>query len=298
MRVLVTGKAVQLAISLAERAAGRTNIELITLGRPELDLEQPETIGQNIQACRPDIVVNAAAFTSVDMAESQPERAFAVNRNGAGAVARAAQHAGVPFVHISTDYVFSGEKLQPYIEADETGPLNVYGLSKLQGEQSVLAAHPDALILRTSWVFSPFRSNFLKTMLKLGSERSVLRVVNDQLGSPTSSLDLADAILDIAPLLSNAPGGVYHLSGQGSTSWHGFASYIFAESRKYGGPSPVVEAIDSSEYPTPALRPKDARLDCSAFAKRFGIKLRPWEDATAEIVARRVRESSSATSFS
>jgi dTDP-4-dehydrorhamnose reductase len=286
MRILVTGRTGQLAASLAEIAARRPDVEMIFLGRPEFDMERTASIGELIDARRPDLVINAAAYTAVDKAETEPERAFAINRDGAAAAARAAKRLGAPFVHISTDYVFDGRKPEPYVELDETGPLNVYGRSKLEGERAVLEAHPQALILRTSWVFSPFGSNFLKTMLRVGAERSALRVVSDQLGNPTSALDLAATILEISPALRNEPGGLYHLTGDGSTSWHDFAEFIFQESSKRGGPAPAVEAIVSSDYKMAAARPENSRLDCSAFANRFGLRLRPWTAAAAETVAR------------
>ena len=286
MRILVTGRTGQLAISLAEIAAKRPDIELIFLGRPEFDMENTASIGEQIDARRPDLVINAAAYTAVDKAETEPERAFAINRDGAAAAARAAERLGAPFVHISTDYVFDGRKAEPYVEMDETGPLNVYGRSKLEGERAVLDAHPQALILRTSWVFSPFGSNFLKTMLRVGAERPELRVVSDQVGNPTSALDLATAILEILPALQSEAGGLYHLTGEGSTSWHGFADFIFQESARRGGPVPALEAISSADYKTAAVRPANSRLDCTAFARRFGVKLRPWTEAAAETVAR------------
>jgi dTDP-4-dehydrorhamnose reductase len=286
MRILVIGRTGQLAASLAERASGLPDVELISIGRPGFDLEKASSIGEQISARRPDLVINAAAYTAVDKAEIEPERAFAINRDGAAAVARATERLGVPFVHISTDYVFNGQKPQPYVEVDETGPLNLYGRSKLEGERAVLESHPDALILRTSWVFSPFGTNFLKTMLRVGAERSALRVVSDQIGNPTSALDIAAAILKISPALRSEPGGLYHLTGEGSASWHGFAEFIFRESAKRGGPAPAVEAIPSADYKTAAARPANSRLDCAAFANRFGFSLRPWTSAAAETVAR------------
>jgi dTDP-4-dehydrorhamnose reductase len=286
MRMLVTGRSGQLAASLAEVAADRPDLELIFLGRPEFDLEMTEQISEQIEARRPELVINAAAYTAVDKAETEPERAFAINRDGAAAGARAAARLGVPFVHVSTDYVFDGRRAEPYREMDETGPLNVYGRSKLEGERAVLEAHPEALILRTSWVFSPFGTNFLKTMLRVGAAQPALRVVSDQIGNPTSALDLAAAILKISPALRSEPGGLYHLTGDGSTSWHGFAEFIFRESAKRGGPAPAVEAIPSADYKTAAARPANSRLDCAAFANRFGFSLRPWTSAAAETVAR------------
>ena len=261
-------------------------MELIFLGRPEFDMERTTSIGEQIEARRPDIVINAAAYTAVDKAETEPELASAINRDGAAAVARAAKRLGVPFVHISTDYVFDGRKAQPYVELDETAPLNVYGRSKLEGERAVLEQHPEALILRTSWVFSPFGSNFLKTMLKVGAERPLLRVVSDQVGNPTSALDLAATILEISPLLRSEPGGLYHLTGEGSTSWYGLAEYVLRESAKRGGPASTVEPISSIEYKTAATRPTNSRLDCSAFYSRFGVKLRHWTETATENVLR------------
>ncbi|PZF77350.1 dTDP-4-dehydrorhamnose reductase [Aestuariivirga litoralis] len=286
MRVLVTGRSGQLATSLSDVAAQQGALQLLVVGRPELDLEQPHTVSKQILALRPDAVINAAAYTAVDKAEAEPKRAFAANRDGAAAAAGAAYQLGVPFVHVSTDYVFDGRKQQPYVEDDETNPLGVYGKSKLEGERAVRDSHPAALILRTSWVYSPFGGNFLKTMLRIGRERPQLKVVSDQIGNPTSAVDLAAAILAVLPALGSEAGGLYHLTGDGSTSWHGFASFIFSESRKLGGPSPSVDPIASSEYPTAATRPPNSRLSCDAFTQRFGVRLRPWQEATAETVAR------------
>lgn len=286
MRILATGRSGQLATALAECAAGQNGLEVTSLGRPELDLEVPDSVTARILAHRPDIVVNTAAYTAVDKAESEPERAFAVNRDGAAAAARAAAELGIPFIHVSTDYVFDGRKPDPYREDDQTGPLNIYGQSKLEGERAVMAAHPGAIVLRTSWVYSPFGSNFLKTMLRVGAERPLLRVVDDQLGNPTSALDLATAILRIAPELDAERGGLYHLTGSGSTTWHGFAAFIFSESGARGGPQPALQAIATRDYPTPAARPANSRLDCSAFAQRFGSGLRNWQEATRATVHR------------
>ena len=288
MRLLVTGRNGQVAASLIERAGDHAGISVVALGRPELDLEQPATVEAAVLGARPDIVVSAAAYTAVDKAEAEPERAYAANRDGAGAAARAAAKLGVPFIHLSTDYVYPGDKPAPYVESDATGPTSIYGKSKLAGEQAVLAAHAGALIFRTAWVYSPFGANFVKTMLRIGKDRDIVKVVDDQHGNPTSAIDIADAILGVAPGLvaGKTPGGIYHLCGTGSTTWCGFARAIFAESARHGGPAPRVEAIATAEYPTPARRPANSRLDTAAFTSRFGFELRPWQVATAETVAR------------
>ena len=240
-------------------------ITVIAVGRPQLDLENIATILPAIAEARPDLIVNAAAYTAVDKAETEPQRAFAINRDGAAAVAAAARALGVPLIHLSTDYVFSGDKATAYVESDETGPLGVYGKSKLAGELAVRTANPDALILRTSWVYSPFGSNFVKTMLRLAGERPELRVVDDQVGNPTSALDLAEAILRIVPRINDGAGATFHVAGSGSTSWCGLAKQVFETSRLMGGPTAEVVPISTSEYPTPAQRPANSRLDPSAF---------------------------------
>lgn len=291
IRLLVTGRNGQVATALAEGAARHQGIEVVAVGRPELDLERSETIGPAIIAARPDVVVNAAAYTAVDKAEAEPDRAFAANRDGASAVARAIAQLRVPLIHLSTDYVYPGNKPEAYVESDATGPLGVYGQSKLEGEQAVRAAHPVALVLRTSWVYSPFGANFVKTMLRVGRERPVLRVVDDQQGNPTSAIDIADAILRITAASRFPPGGAtLHLCGTGSTTWCGLARHIFTTSARLGGPSPKVEAIATADYPTPARRPANSRLRMDAFVARFGFSLRPWQDAVDETVARLLRD--------
>lgn len=286
MRILVSGRNGQLAMSLIEQAATRPGFEVIAMGRPELDLEDPASVGPAIAAARPDLVINAAAYTAVDKAEQEPEKAFAVNRDGASAAAAAAAGLNVPFIHLSTDYVYPGTKPGPYVETDATGPLGVYARSKLEGEIAVRGAHPTALVLRTSWIYSPFGANFVKTMLRIGKDREEVSVVDDQIGNPTSALDLADAILRIAPGLD--AGGIYHLCGSGDVTWCGFAREIFAQSKALGGPCPKVRAITTADYPTPARRPANSRMSTDAFAARFGFRLRPWQDALAETVARLV----------
>jgi dTDP-4-dehydrorhamnose reductase len=291
IRLAVTGRNGQLACALIERAALTPGIEVIALGRPDLDLERPATVAPAIRAARPHLVVNAAAFTAVDRAEAEPQRAFAVNCDGAAAVAGAAAALKAPLIQLSTDYVFAGTEPGAHTEADPTGPVNAYGRSKLAGEIAVRQAHPGALILRTSWLYSPFGGNFVKTMLRLGGERDVLRVVDDQWGNPTSALDLADAIMRLAPRLTEGtPAATFHLAGAGVTTWCRLARYIFEVSGALGGPRPEVAAIASAGYPAPARRPLNSRLDCTAFAAAFGFSLRPWQEGVESVVRRLLAE--------
>jgi dTDP-4-dehydrorhamnose reductase len=281
MRIVVTGTSGQVATSLGGlHEPGR--IEIVRIGRPELDLENPATIASAIAAARPDLVVSAGAYTQVDKAESEPDRAFRVNAEGAGAVAKAANTLGVPVVHLSTDYVFDGTKAGPYTEDDPVAPLGVYGASKLAGEQAVAAANPRHVILRTAWVYSPYGVNFVKTMLRLAGDRDELKVVADQLGCPTSALDIADAIVAIAGTLKSPQAGkfgLFNLCGSGETSWAGFAEEIFRQSARRGGPSARVHPITTAEYPTPARRPANSRLDCSRLERVYGIRLPDWRSS-------------------
>lgn len=286
MRLLVTGTNGQVARVLADRAGQFPEISVLAVGRPQLDLESVATILPAISDARPDLIVNAAAYTAVDRAEQEPQQAFAINRDGAAAVAAAARTLNVPLIHLSTDYVFSGSKTTAYIESDETGPLGVYGKSKLAGELAVRSANPSALIFRTSWLYSPFGSNFVKTMLRLAVEKPVLRVVDDQVGSPTSGLELAEAILRIASRAGDGAGATFHIAGSGSTSWCGLARHVFEISRLAGGPAAEVVPISTSEYPTPARRPANSRLDSSAFDACFGHSLRDWRAGVEETVRR------------
>ena len=263
--ILVAGKSGQLARCLAESAAQR-GIQLVAMGRPELDFEDARTVEQAARAVEPSAMVNAAAYTAVDRAESEPERAFAVNRDGAERFAVEAQRLSVPLIQISTDYVFDGQKSSPYAENDVATPLGVYGRSKLEGEAAVRDVCPAALVLRTSWLYSPYGHNFVKTILRLAETRDYVRVVDDQWGSPTAANDLANAILDVLCQLGGegfgSRAGVYHLAAQGETTWHGFASAIFAGWAARGRPVTNLVAIKSAEYPAQARRPANSRLDC------------------------------------
>ncbi len=279
LRLVVTGRHGQVATALARLAASDATLDVITVGRPEMDLAEPETVTSAIASGRPDVVVNAAAYTAVDRAESEAELAFAVNGAGAKAVAEATRKLGVPIIQLSTDYVFDGAKASPYVETDETAPLSVYGASKRAGEQAVAAANPQHVILRTSWVYSADGANFLRTMLRLARERSVLRVVDDQHGSPTHADDIAAGIVTVARALASGEGtaGVFHMTAAGETTWCGFARAILAASADLGGPSVPVAPITTAQYQTPAARPQNSRLDCTKIADVYGIRLPEWQ---------------------
>ena len=287
MRLVVTGRDGQVATSLLAAGQGRDGIEVIAVGRPALDLAQPDTVFDAIAAARPDIVVSAAAYTAVDQAEDQPELAFAVNAVGAGKVAEAAARLGVPVIHLSTDYVFDGSKDGAYVETDATAPLGVYGASKLAGEQAVAALNPRHLILRTAWVYSPFGKNFVKTMLRLAGDRDEIAVVADQWGNPTSALDIADAILHAAAMLRDDKAfdgyGIYHLAGTGETNWSGFARHLLETSRTRGGAHARIRDIATSNYPTKAKRPANSRLSSVKFAAAFGWEAPEWQ-LSAQVV--------------
>lgn len=290
MRIAVTGTAGQVVTSLIERgtAAGH---EVIAIGRPALDLADPASVARALEAARPDAIVSAAAYTAVDKAESESDLAHAVNGAGAGAVAQAAKALGVPLIHISTDYVFDGTLDRPYVESDPTGPTGVYGASKLAGEQAVLATYPEnSAVLRVAWVYSPFGGNFVKTMLRLAGDRDELGVVGDQVGNPTSALAIADGILKVATnmVASGYPEqrGVFHMTAQGEGSWADFAEAIFAASTARGGPCASVRHIGTADYPTPATRPANSRLDCSRIAKAHGVTLPDWRVSLDEVMDR------------
>lgn len=288
MRILVTGREGQVARSLVERAAGRKDLTLIALGRPHLDLEKPETIGLAIADARPDLVINAAAYTQVDQAEEEPERAFRVNGEAAGDVAAAAATLGVPIIHLSTDYVFDGRLDRPYREDDPVNPLGVYGRSKLEGEERVRAANSDHAIVRTAWVYSPFGRNFVKTMMTAAHTRDELNVVADQVGNPTSALDLADGLLAMAEQWRGS--GTWHLAGTGDASWHEFAEAIMSACREAGEPSARIAPIRTQEWPTKAVRPANSRLSSARFEADFGFAMPDWRASVLDVVMRVAKE--------
>ncbi|MHC1550928.1 dTDP-4-dehydrorhamnose reductase [Phyllobacterium sp. K27] len=295
MKVVVTGHEGQVVLSLMERAALHPSIELITLGRPKLDLAQPDTIFEAIADASPDLVVSAAAYTAVDQAEDEPELASAINTAGAAAVSKAAAKVNAPIIHLSTDYVFSGEGDKPYKEEDATGPRSVYGQTKLDGELGVIQANERHFILRTAWVYSPFGKNFVKTMLRLAETRDQLSVVSDQWGNPTSALDIADAILHIAERLQADPSfnnfGIYHLTGTGSTNWSGFAEQIFKDSQARNGPYAEVTGISTADYPTKATRPLNSQLSTDRLFDTFGWRAPEWQQSLEHVVDRILADS-------
>jgi dTDP-4-dehydrorhamnose reductase len=281
--ILVFGNG-QLGQELTRTAASR-RVPLTTLSRAQADITSRAAIADALRRHNPELVVNAAAYTKVDLAETEIEAARQGNEVGPAIIGEACATAGVPLVHISTDYVFDGRKREAYVEGDPIAPTGTYGRSKAAGERAVRQATAHHLIMRTSWVYGEFGHNFLKTMLRLATTREELRVVADQRGCPTSTRDLADAILRIAPRLvaRDEVWGTYHYAGSGVTTWHGFASRIVAAQAPITGHSPRVTAIASAEFPTPARRPANSELDCSLFARAFGFGGRPWTEETDAI---------------
>jgi dTDP-4-dehydrorhamnose reductase len=290
LRILVTGREGQLARSLAERAAAHPELELVATSRAEADLSSSGSVAAVIAAVRPDLVINAAAFTAVDQAEEEPALAFRINAEGAGEAAAAARAVGAAFIQLSTDYVFDGETEAPYREDAPTNPLSVYGRSKLAGEEAVRAANPAHLILRTAWVYSPFGRNFLKTMVAAASTRDILTVVDDQLGSPTSAFDLADGILAISRAWQVEPaqgrGNIFHLAGPEQVSWCAFARTIMDESRQLGLPAAEVKPIKTADWPTAARRPRNSALDSGNFARDFDFSMPELRASVRTVVDR------------
>jgi dTDP-4-dehydrorhamnose reductase len=287
VRIAVTGKEGQVARAMAALGSPM-GVEVIAVGRPELDLADPDSVQAALAAARPNAIVSAAAYTAVDKAETEKELAFAVNGAGAGAVAKAASALDVPVLHLSTDYVFDGAKQERYDEADPTGPTSVYGASKLEGEQRVAAAAANHAIFRTAWVYSPYGANFLKTMLRLGETRETLSVVADQHGCPTSAGDIATAmILAAQRMVADRDAryrGTFHLTGSGDASWADFARAIFQFAEAGGRRPVVVIPITSDQYPSPVRRPANSRLSGEKLKRIYGIELPDWRVSTKNAV--------------
>ncbi len=284
MRLLITGAQGQLGREMTR--LGSTHV-LMTVAHDQLDISDQDAVLRCYEAFHPDAVINAAAYTAVDRAESDVEVAFAVNRDGPANLARACRQCKIPLIHVSTDYVFDGTKTESYVEHDPVAPPGVYGASKLAGEVAVQQYATRWMILRTSWVFSAHGNNFVKTMLRLGAERNTLGIVADQHGCPTAASELARGIyaaLDAG--LKKDVWGIYHFCQPEPTTWYGFAKAIFSEADKQdmGLKVSTVNAITTSDYPTPAKRPANSVMDCSKFEETFDFKIRPWRDSLEEVV--------------
>ncbi len=293
LRLAVTGLTGQVVSALIERAP--RDMEIIALGRPVLDLGVRNAVLASLRHAGCDAIVNAAAYTQVDKAESEPERAMLVNSVGAGNVAEAAAELCAPLLHLSTDYVFNGALDRAYREDDPTCPLTAYGRSKLAGEEQIAARHQNHLILRTAWVYSPFGVNFVKTMLRLGAERDEVGVVADQWGNPTNALDIADALFALARRLiaDSSPNlrGVFHLAGSGEATWADVAEQTFAVAERLGRKPVRVKRIATADYPTPARRPANSRLDTAKLRENFGLSAPPWRDSLENCVVRLISSS-------
>lgn len=286
IHILITGGAGQVGLELLA-ADWPEGVVLHAPTREHLDLGDASSVRTVFAATPFAAVINSGAHTAVDKAETEVAAAFAANAMGPAVLADATREAGIPLIQVSTDYVFDGSKAGAYVETDPVGPLGVYGASKLAGELAVRAGNPRSVVLRTAWVLSVHRANFLKTMLRLAADRPSLRVVGDQHGCPTSARDIAATLKTIALKMiadADAPTGVYHFVNAGETTWAELASEIFALSAATGGPSATVEVIPASEYPTPAERPTNSRLSSEKLTRDYGVTPRPWQAAVAEIV--------------
>lgn len=293
MRILITGSKEQVGACLVAQLSTAKDIEQLALDKSELDITDAAAVSVVIEEFQPDVVINAAAYTAVDKAEQETERCYAINRDGPANLARAAQKVGAAILHISTDYVFAGDKEGLYREDEVTAPQGVYGLSKLAGEQAVAEACPRHIILRTAWVFGEQGNNFVKTMLRLAQTRDTLGVVADQVGGPTYAGDIATALIKIARVVAAAEKqnvyGIYHFSGLPHVSWCEFAEDIFSKAVEQGvlEQGPTVNAITTQDYPTPAKRPANSKLDTDRITKTFGIEASDWQAALASLSAYR-----------
>lgn len=293
MRLYVIGAEGQIARSLREAATGYADVTVGFSSRPNVDLEHPASVTAAIRAFGPNVVINPAAYTAVDKAEDEPERAFAINRDGAQTVARVTVEQDVPIIHLSTDYVFDGKKKAAYLETDEVNPQGVYGKSKLDGEIAVAQVSPRHVILRTSWVYAPFGNNFVRTMLRLAGERDRIRVVDDQKGCPSYAPDIADAIISISKQVINwrqEYSGVTHLAGPDAMTWYEFAREILRQSAIRGGPCASVDPIATADYPTRAARPANSQLSTQRSKTLFGVALPSIQTSLANCLDRILAE--------
>jgi dTDP-4-dehydrorhamnose reductase len=284
-KILLTGASGQVGRSVAVLAP-QSGFKLIALARDQLDIADARSVSALVQDFKPDLIINAAAYTAVDKAESEPEKAFAINRDGPMHLARACADAGIGLLHYSTDYVFDGRRTEPYREEDPVNPLGVYGASKLAGEEMVRLYCPRHIILRVSWVFSEYGNNFVKTMLRLGRERTELRIVHDQQGCPTAARDIARASLIVAQRMTNGGSdwGTWHFSSTPPTTWFEFSRAIFEEATERGYTAPQLHAITTAEYPTPARRPLNSVLENTRFRDRFDVPAPHWQVELKRVV--------------
>ncbi|MDL1980491.1 MAG: dTDP-4-dehydrorhamnose reductase [Deltaproteobacteria bacterium] len=287
MKILVIGSKGQLGHELLIQG-NNLGYEILPADLPDLDITDKTQVKHWLEKFQPSLVVNAAAYTNVDKAETQQNLAFAVNRDGPANLAEACAKFEIPLIHISTDFIFDGKKSSPYIESDPVSPLSIYGKSKQEGEKEVRSRLKKHIILRTAWLYGVHGQNFVKTMLRLGREKEVISVVADQYGSPTSAADLADAVLQIISRIKYNPDitwGTYHYCGQGITTWHGFTEEILSLARQY---IPIktkdIKPISTAEYPTKAIRPPFSALDCGLIKKNFGISIEPWQDSLKTVI--------------
>ncbi len=284
--ILVTGASGQVGGALA-RLAAALGIEIWAPDRTQLNLTSQSDIVAAVARTPWAAIINCAAYTAVDRAETEPPLAEAVNTAAPALWARETARAGIPLVHVSTDYVFDGSKATPYLESDAVNPLGVYGRTKEAGEAAIRAVHPNHAIIRTAWVVSAGGANFINTMLRLGAERPEVRVVDDQLGCPSGAADIAEALLQVAANLGDRC-GTWHFVNSGEASWHGLAAHIFAETRRRGLPTPALTPITTADYPTPAQRPTNSRLATAAIEQDFELTPRPWQEAIDAILAKRL----------
>lgn len=290
MRLLIAGWHGLVARALIEAAPGSPHVKALAAGRPALDVRDPRSIERAFGDLSPDMVINSAAYTAVDKAEHDQDACFALNRDGAALLARAAARRNVPVIHLSTHYVFDGHKQGPYDESDAPSPATVYGRSKLEGEQAVAAANPKHVIVRTGWVFSTAANGFAARMLDAAASGAPLKLVDDQCGNPTYAPHLAAALLELGRRLCTEPDsapvwGTYHAAGAGEATWFGLAAELIAQARKPDAPAATLERISSADYAAAAARPANATLDCTRFARTFGLALPPWREGVADCVA-------------
>ena len=287
MNIAIIGCSGQLGWELVRQAEAQ-GLKILAQDYPEIDISDLASIDACFDSTEIDLVINAAAYTAVDRAESEPETAFAVNRNGPAHLAGRCRRFGIPLIHVSTDYVFDGTKQGAYGEGDPVAPLGIYGESKAAGEAEVRKLLPMHIIVRTAWLCGIHGHNFVKTILRLGREKDTLRVVSDQYGCPTFAADLGEAILKMAAQVAknrSASWGTYHYCGAGKTTWHHFAKTIFEIARQYEKFAvKEVVPISTAEYPTPVKRPANSVLDCSKIERHFGIRLRPWRESLTEMI--------------